>query len=201
MACPGAVSRVGCNRIDGVHATPRARTSADAGNPPIWSGTTHLIHLKPASEVPGLDAQALPLRCTPNAALAWDRLAAILSPLWRGAGAADRAALEMPCARKGTAGSNPALSDRALHVGRSNARANSFVLGQLSGRESNPRGAEGHASRGRRRAKRGAGAFCGESRPLRRTVPSGGLRGRVTYLQPPAKGIISCVREGNVCGS
>ena len=30
----------------------------------------------------------------------------------RGARAADRAALEMPCTRKGTAGSNPALSAR-----------------------------------------------------------------------------------------
>jgi hypothetical protein len=35
---------------------------------------------------------------------------------WRGARAADRAALEMPCALTGTPGSNPGLSDRKAGI-------------------------------------------------------------------------------------
>ena len=44
---------------------------------------------------------------------------AIVAGDWRGAGVAERAALEMPCTHTGTAGSNPALSDGrgvALHA-------------------------------------------------------------------------------------
>ncbi len=82
-------------RLPAFAGSPLSRRQKQQSRGPILPGSARFFHSLPKTK----------LRALPHPA----ELCTILAA-WRGARAADRAALEMPCARKGTVGSNPTLS-------------------------------------------------------------------------------------------